>query len=194
VLHHLYVRTWCPYECVSYSCYYFAVSHLIDELLFIHYKLKERTVKWTHEPRYTFYHKKHLYLAFMLFFICCTILIENTKMFIFIICIEKKTINPLKFLFSYYILSSFTRFIFTCVLFSYTKLCALDNHNGGVGDTRLLFYFAWLLQEEGKEYSLLSSPRVRYNPGVTLVEKILWCRNTLHLESQHHQWIIVVTS
>ena len=48
-------------------------------IVIVHYNLKERIVKWTHEPRSTFYHKKHIYIAFILFSICCTILIRKYK-------------------------------------------------------------------------------------------------------------------
>ena len=54
-------------------------SYLIDELFIVHYNLKERIVKWTHEPRSNFNHKKHLSIAFILLFIRCTILIQKYK-------------------------------------------------------------------------------------------------------------------
>jgi hypothetical protein len=44
-----------------------------------------------------------------------------------------------------------------------------------------------LLEDDRREYYLLSSPRVRYNSQVILVGKILCCRNTLPLESYQHQ-------
>ena len=48
-------------------------------IVIVHYNLKERIVKWTHEPRSNFNHKKHLSIAFILLFSCCTILIRKYK-------------------------------------------------------------------------------------------------------------------
>jgi hypothetical protein len=62
----------------------------------------------------------------------------------------------------------------------------LDNHTMDLGHKAFIL-LAELLEEGRREYSLFSSPRVRHNPWVTLVGKILCCRNTMHLESQHHQ-------
>ena len=106
----------------------------------VHYNLKERIVKWTHEPRSNFNHKKHLSITFILLFICCTILIRKYKNIYFSYLHPKpqKQSTLLLFLLSYFILSSFTRFIITCVLFTYAKPCAWQPH-GGVGDTGLYF-------------------------------------------------------
>ena len=109
-------------------------------IIIVHYNLKERIVKWTHEPRSTFYHKKHLYIAFILLFICCIILIRKYKN-IYLSYLHPKPQKQstfLLFLLSYFILSSFTYFITTCVLFTYAKPCAWQPH-GRVGDTRLYF-------------------------------------------------------
>jgi hypothetical protein len=54
--------------------------YIIDELLLsTYYNFKERVDKWTHEPRSNFNHKKHIYIAFILIYICCTILIQKYK-------------------------------------------------------------------------------------------------------------------
>ena len=69
-------------------------------------QLYERIVKWTHEPRSTFYHKKHLYLAFTLFSISCTILFRKyKKIFNFLICIQNTKNNQslYSFLLSYFV-------------------------------------------------------------------------------------------
>ena len=55
----------------------FFISHWW--IVIVHYNLKERIVKWTHEPRSNFNHKKHLSIAFILLFICSTILIRKYK-------------------------------------------------------------------------------------------------------------------
>ena len=55
----------------------FLISHWW--IVIVHYNLKERIVKWTHEPRSNFNHKKHLSIAFILLFICSTILIRKYK-------------------------------------------------------------------------------------------------------------------
>ena len=55
----------------------FFISHWW--IVIVHYNLKERIVKWTHESRSNFNHKKHLSIAFILLSICCTILIQKYK-------------------------------------------------------------------------------------------------------------------
>ena len=55
----------------------FLISHCW--IVIVHYNLKERIVKWTYEPRSNFNHKKHLSIAFILPFICSTILIQKYK-------------------------------------------------------------------------------------------------------------------
>ena len=57
------------------------VSFLISHwwIVIVHYNFKERIVKWTHEPRSNFNHKKHISITFILLFICSTILIRKYK-------------------------------------------------------------------------------------------------------------------
>jgi hypothetical protein len=73
--------------------------------------------------------RKHIYIVFILFSICCTILIRKYKniqyYFSYFPPKHLKQSTPLFiFLLSYSIISSFTYFIITCILLTYTKSCA----------------------------------------------------------------------
>ena len=90
VLHHLYVRTWCPYVCLSNTC---RSSINIMSLMncLCPFQPKKRVYKWTHEPRSILNHKKHLTNTIITLYILCNLLFRKYKN-TFFTC--KHTQNP----------------------------------------------------------------------------------------------------
>jgi hypothetical protein len=155
-------------------------------IFIVQYNLKDRIVKWTHEPRSTFYHKKYLYIAFILFFICCTIVIwKLQKIFTFPICIQTpKTTNPFTIFYLVNLFYLVLLFLLLLVFYLITWNLVLDNHKVELGTQAFILLCRIARRREG-EISLFSVP---WDFDITL-DSPLWGKllprlHTLHLESQ----------
>jgi hypothetical protein len=145
-------------------------------------QFNERVGKWTHEPRSNLHHKKHLSNTFICTFIFSTKLFRKCKNIFTSLHTQLKPKNIITASYLLYcILIYFTVLRIILLLLTFTP-CAWEPLSG-VGDTRTRNCFTGCWKKNDMSY-FDCSPRVRYQPQVSLLGKIYSCYDTLHLESQ----------